>query len=233
MNEQEFEAGHGDALKTMRTARGECPSADDLLDWVEGTLTGQRTEAIERHLSLCSHCADVADRARQPDPQFDDVHWQRTARSLDARGAAWKPTLPGLRPAWLSLAAAVVAAVALTIVFLPQDQPPPAGEIAVTRSADIVLLTPRGRVQSVESFRWRGIPAPVQYRVEVSAFDAAPDSEPLWTGVTPETRLLVDSTQLAVVAKQHPLRWRVVILDGEGYVLGQSDWAQFEVLGSE
>jgi hypothetical protein len=229
MTKKEFETGHGNILGTLRAARGPCPPADELLDWLEGALNSQRAEAIGQHLTLCSHCADTIERAKQPDPQVDDLSWQRTARRLDARRAIWKAAAPRQRPGWLAVGAAAVAAVAVILVNLPNEGALPPPNISETRDADIILLEPRGPVRSVEAFHWQGIPAPVLYRIEVNAVDAPTgSSEPLWTRVTTETRLRVDATLLAALADRQALQWRVVVLDDEGHVLGRSEWVAFE-----
>ncbi len=170
----------------------------------------------------------MVERAGQPDPEVDDLNWQRTAKQLEARTAAWSQSRPRLRAGWLA-AAAAIAAVAVVLVYLPDEQQPPA-EISLTRDARVTLLDPRDSVRSVEMFNWQGIPAPVQYRIEVNAADGSSDpAEPLWTRVTSETRFRADDALLAALEGQQALQWRVVVLDDEGHPLGRSEWVAFEL----
>lgn len=229
MNEKEFLASHDDVIETLRAARGDCPVSNDLLDWAEGKLEGAPAEAIERHVTLCSLCAGVVESAKQPDAQVDDLTWQRTARRLDARRAIWSPSRPRLRPVWVA-AAATVAAVTVILVYLPDEQALSPAGVAETRDADITLLEPRGPVRSVEVFRWQGIPAPVQYRIEVNAVGGTSElPTPLWSGVTSETRVRADKELLTALDMEQSLQWRVVVLDDEGHVLGRSEWVAFEL----
>lgn len=230
MNEKEFEAGHGKVLEDLGQARGECPAPDELMDWVEGALDGGRAGAVGQHVTLCSHCADLAERAKGPDPQVDDVAWQRAALRLDGRAAAWKTSRPRLRPGWLATAAVAVVALAVTLVYLPDERTLSPSDVATTRSTEITLIEPLGPVRSVEAFRWQGIPAPVRYRVEVKAAGDSPESaQPLWSEITPDTRVRADGELLAALETQPALQWRVVVLDEEGYELGHSEWVAFEL----
>lgn len=233
MNEDRFEAEHGDMLNALREARGDCPPADRLLDWIEGTLDGETAAYIEAHVALCTQCAEAAQRARDADPEIDELSWRRTARNLEAREAPWRQLPRRARPAWLAAAAAAVVALGIVLVYWqgPEESTvsPP---VATVRSADIELIEPVGKISDFAAFRWRGVPAPVRYRVEVAeAGDTPETAEPIWARVTPDTRLPFDQDVTGQLAPGRVYRWRVVVLDAEGEVLSRSDWVTFELEG--
>lgn len=231
MNEDRFEAEHGVMLKALKEARGECPPADRLLDWVAGTLDGEDAQSIEVHVALCSRCDEAAARAGAGEPEVDELNWRRAARRLDQRKAPWQPARPRVQPVWFAAAAAAVALFAILVVYWPEPAmtPPP---VSTVRDAGIDLIEPVGPVPELAAFRWRGLPAPVRYRVEVAeAGDNSEGSEPFWARVTPETRLLLDQDLAARLAPGRAYRWRVVVLDEEGQALARSDWVEFELEG--
>lgn len=231
MSEDRFEAEHGDMLKTLRKARGDCPPADRLLDWVEGTLDGETAASIEAHVALCPQCDEAAQRARDADPEIDELSWRRTARNLEAREAPWQAAPPRTRPAWLVAAAAAVVALGIVLVYWQgpgeSTAKPPTSTV---RDADIELIEPVGAIPELAAFRWRGLPAPVRYRVEVAEANGSAESISLiWTHITPDTRIAPDAAFEAHLAAEGEYRWRVVVLDAEGAALSQSDWVAFKL----
>lgn len=232
MDEERFEREHGERLDALRAARGDCPPTEQLLDWLEGELAGDEAAGIERHLTLCSACGEIAARAREDELPVDDVAWQRTARRLDERRAPWRRVAPQMSAGWVAAAAAAVIA-AVVLLYRPGEEAtlaPPA--VSTTRDAEIAPIAPRGEVDEVVEFLWRGIPAPVRYRVEVAASGAP--AEPmgvLWHDVTAETRLVPDASLGGVAEPGRLLRWRIVVLDEEGVELSRSDWVEFRIGG--
>lgn len=232
MNEDRFERDHGAMLEALKQARGDCPPADRLLDWVEGSLDGKAAVAVETHVLLCSRCAEAAERAADPKAGIDELSWRRAARGLARREAPWRTGWQRIRPAWLATAAAAVAVLAIFAIYWPDPEQglPPA--VTTVRDADIELIEPVGAIPELAAFRWRGIPAPVRYRIELTESGPGPEpAETLWSEITADTRALPDSSLEARLAPGRSYRWRVVVLDAEGQELSRSAWAAFELGG--
>lgn len=125
--------------------------------------------------------------------------------------------------------AAVIAAVVL--LYRPGEEAtltPPG--VSTTRDAEIALIAPRGEVDEVIEFLWRGIPAPVRYRVEVAASgEPAEPAGVLWQQVTTENRTEPDGSLREALGPGRSLRWRVAVVDEEGQVLSRSAWVEFRV----
>jgi hypothetical protein len=217
MNEPEFFERHDAGLAAARHARGACPSNDELLDLVAGTLAAPAAAAVERHALLCEDCRELLERLRTPAAAPDELVLRRLERSLDRRGAPWRRSAIRI---WAATAAAAVLAAVATTLLLPRPvEGPP-----VLRGNELVLAGPRGEVSAIDRFDWQGAAIWSRYRIEVEVEGLAwsVESDQPWLVPPPELR--------ASLGAARRFRWRVVALADDGSALVESAWTEVKLV---
>jgi len=196
--------------------RGQCPEADQLLDFAAGRLPEPAAQRVREHLKVCTLCEDIAARARQPVSEVDELAWQRARRSLDRRQAPWSRSPKQMPRAWAAAAMMIVAA-GVVIWLAPGTHEPPAPQ---TRGAAMLAIEPVGTVNKVEWFRWTTQPMAAAYEVRLDGPG----------GVQEWRRLDVSEVRLERALNQPGrYRWQVVAVDDDGEPFARSDWMEFEL----
>jgi len=149
------------ALDAIKRARGECPSAETLVDYESLDAAAREKHAAHDHISICSRCQLVLLHSAEPRAQA------------------------GSRLRWaLPLAALLVLGVAVTMVFRSSTTLAPVQPETV-RGAELQLLAPIGVVDTLTEFSW-GSPIKADiYNVTVTR-----GSVQVWTGRTTSDRIV-------------------------------------------
>jgi len=163
-------------------------SVDDAASYIDGTLSDDAREVIERHLAECDSCREeVAASARLV----------ASVPTQARRGVPWRLVVP--------LAAGILVAVMLV---RPANQPDarPTERAVATDGSTIALVAPAadaplaaGRTRLV----WRALDDSVAYNVVLK--DASGDE--VWTGETADTTIVVPASVRLRAGERYV--WRV------------------------
>lgn len=147
------------ALDAIKRSRGECPSAETLVEYEALADDERATHPADRHVSICSRCQLVLLHAAEP------------AASTGSR----------LRWA-LPIAALLILGVAVSMVM--RGGGPPVEPPDTVRGTEIQAMSPIGAVDTVSAFTWQSPIRAERYRVVVTR-----GSDRVWTGEATAPRI--------------------------------------------
>ncbi len=185
----------------------ECPDLDALWAFAAGELDPSRASAIVDHLPRCGRCVEAL----------------RLARELGASVPARAPVR------WIGIAAAVVAAAALLVLWIGVRPPPPSQSDAPTihRGAEAPdrVLAPLGPDDALTRegavLRWHPGPAGTLYDVHVMTETLEPVMD---THELDRAELPLPAPALAELPPGSVLLWRVEATWPDGTVVVSSTW---------
>lgn len=177
-----------DALGALKASRGECPSAEMLLEYGALSASDRATHRAHDHISICSRCQLVLLHSVEP----------ATTASF---GSPW----------FLPIAALLVLAIGATVILRPFDPIAPAAPLPESiRGTDIQPLAPIGNVEAIPEFSWQSPIKADRYRVKVTR-----GNDSVFFGETRELKI-APSVELFEPGVEY--RWSVEAIDREGEV---------------
>jgi hypothetical protein len=186
-------------LAALTAARGDHPPAEALLEYEALAPADRERHAVHDHVLICSRCQLVLLHAAEPvsKPRPSVVRWA------------------------LPLAAILVLAAGLSLVWRPGALAPAAIGVDTVRGTELQPTAPLGAVEIVREFSWQSPITVDRYRVTVRRGDTV-----VWQSETSSLRL---APPTGVFVRDVEYAWQVEAIDREGVVRMTSPSQSFVV----
>lgn len=141
----EFDPSIVESLRRLRQSRGECPAAEQLTAFAEGSLAEPEATLVERHVERCGLCDSVVVGLRgfaEDAADLTDEEWRASERRIGTLLFPPKPS-PGRRVAgwlWNPVAGYALAACACVVLVVASRSQPAKPGTAWLRPAESIDL---------------------------------------------------------------------------------------------
>jgi hypothetical protein len=205
LNDDQLTGEQQGALGPLRASRGDHPAAAMLLEYDALASPDRERHAAHDHVVICSRCQLVLLHAHEPSPS------QARRAVAQMRAGGWL----------LPVAALLVLAVGVSLVWRAGALAPAAVEVETVRGTELQLTAPLGAVEIIRVFSWQSPLSVDRYRVTVRRGDTEVwRAETTGLSLAPPTGIFVRDVEYA---------WQVEAIDREGVVRMTSPSQSFVV----